>query len=228
MTPEATQHVRQALRLIEQARYRLGVHRFISLFIDHWAFQQSGLYPPTEAIPADLESVAKELSHALSMAMMSDPTSDILGYVLSESGFYKQGTSFYPTPPEVAKLMSAMTSDGPRVGQFYEPCCGTGINTIHWLEHLAETRGFEAIEQAELCLEDVDPLMIKGCMLQLLHYFASRGVTPLRMSIVGINTLSRKESGIAYYGDRQPAAQVQHPGTPVTIDHAELLKAANS
>ncbi|MFC6674058.1 restriction endonuclease subunit M [Marinobacterium aestuariivivens] len=204
MTPYARDLTKQALDLIETSRYRLGVSRFITQFIDHWAFQQTGLYPPSEEMPNELGQTACEISHLLSAAMNADPTSDILGYVLSESGFYKQGTQFYPTPPEVARLMALMTFDEPQQDglHFYEPCCGTGINTIVWLERLLESRGPEGIAEAKLYLEDIDRLMVKGCMLQLMHYFESRQVSPALMSIVALNTISRQPSGVAYYAEQ--------------------------
>lgn len=211
MNHNARQFTRQALSLIETTRYRMGVSKFISLFIDHWAYQQTGLYPPSEAFPDDLLSTASKLSHLLSSAMKADPTSDILGYILSESGFYKQGTQFYPTPPEVARLMAHITLDNTQRSEteFYEPCCGTGINTIHWLERLMETRGVSAIASANLHLEDIDRLMVKGCMLQLVHYFDSRGVTPASMNIEALNTISRKPMGVAYYATAKPAEKEQ-------------------
>lgn len=210
MNDNARQLTRQALSLIETTRYRMGVSRFISLFIDHWAYQQTGLYPPSEAFPDDLGATASKLSHLLSSAMKADPTSDILGYILSESGFYKQGTQFYPTPPEVARLMAQINlADAPlSETDFYEPCCGTGINTIHWLERLLEARGPSAIGAVSLHLEDVDRLMVKGCMLQLFHYFDSRGVTPASMNIEALNTITRKPMGIAYYATAKPLEKV--------------------
>lgn len=201
MNHDARVLTRQALSLIETSRYRMGVSRFISLFIDHWSYRQTGLYAPSEEFPEGLSSNASELSHLLSRAMKADPTSDILGYILSESGFYKQGTQFYPTPPEVARLMALMTMDEAQSSKadFYEPCCGTGINTIAWLERLLESKGAGAVASARLYLEDIDRFMVKGCMLQLLHYFESRQVSPASMSIVALNTISRKPTGVAYY-----------------------------
>lgn len=211
MNDNARQFTRQALSLIETARYRMGVSRFIAIFIDHWAYQQTGLYSPSETLPSDLGVAASKLSHLLSSAMKADPTSDILGYILSESGFYKQGTQFYPTPPEVARLMAQINlADAPRSDvEFYEPCCGTGINTIHWLERVLETRGAAGIESAHLHLEDVDHLMVKGCMLQLFHYFDSRGVSPASMNIVALNTITRKPTGVAYYATAMPVERGQ-------------------
>lgn len=217
MNDNARQLTRQALSLIETARYRMGVSRFIAVFIDHWAYQQTGLYSPSEAFPDDLGAAASKLSHLLSSAMKADPTSDILGYILSESGFYKQGTQFYPTPPEVARLMAQINlADAPRSSEFYEPCCGTGINTIHWLERVLETRGAAGIESVHLHLEDVDRLMVKGCMLQLFHYFDSRGVSPASMNIVALNTITRKPMGVAYYATAMPVEREQ-PSSEETI-----------
>lgn len=212
MNNTARQLTRQALSLIETVRYRMGIPRFITIFIDHWAYQQTGLYPPSDALHDDLAATAHKLSHLLSFAMKADPTSDILGYVLSESGFYKQGTQFYPTPPEVAKLIAQINMvEAPSLdAKFYEPCCGTGINTIHWLERVLETRGATGIESAHLHLEDLDRLMVKGCMLQLLHYFDSRSVTPASLNIVALNTITRRPMGVAYYATTNPFKEKRH------------------
>ncbi|MCO4946261.1 hypothetical protein M1V55_27430, partial [Escherichia coli] len=52
---------------------------------------------------------------------------------------------------------------------------------------------------------DIDPLMVKCCMIQLFHYFESRNTTPKTLSIVGIDTLSRRTKNIAYYAEKPPA-----------------------
>ncbi|GKR04066.1 hypothetical protein KAM462_37860 [Aeromonas caviae] len=106
MSPETQQLISKALSLIEQSRFRMGTSRFVEAFIDRWAYLQTGLYPAKEEIPAELQPVAFELSHVLSVAMKRDPTSDVLGYVLSMSGFHKKGTNYFPTPPEIGRLMS--------------------------------------------------------------------------------------------------------------------------
>ncbi len=33
---------------------------------------------------------------------------------------------------------------------FYEPCCGSGINAIHWMENLIENHGPEALREASI------------------------------------------------------------------------------
>ncbi len=73
---------------------------------------------------------------------------------------------------------------------FMSPCCGSGINAIHWMENLIENHGPEALREASIYLEDIDPLMVKCCMIQLFHYFESRNTTPKTLSIVGIDTLA--------------------------------------
>ncbi|EBB5710676.1 restriction endonuclease subunit M, partial [Salmonella enterica subsp. enterica serovar Typhimurium] len=45
----------------------------------------------------------------------------------------------------------------------------------------------------------------KCCMIQLFHYFESRNTTPKTLSIVGIDTLSRRTKNIAYYAEKPPA-----------------------
>lgn len=103
----------KALTLIEQARYRMGTSAFVEAFIDQWAYLQTGLYPPANTIPDELQPVAIELSHVLSAAMKQDPTSDVIGYVLSMSGFHKKGTNYFPTPPGVGRLLSQLVGSTP-------------------------------------------------------------------------------------------------------------------
>lgn len=214
MSPETQQLTSKALSLIEQSRYRMGTSRFVEAFIDQWAYLQTGLYPAKEEIPEELQPVAFELSHVLSAAIKRDPTSDVLGYVLSMSGFHKKGTNYFPTPPEIGRLMSLIVGSQSSA-DFYEPCCGSGINAIHWMENLIENHGPEALREASIYLEDIDPLMVKCCMIQLFHYFESRNTTPKTLSIVGIDTLSRRTKNIAYYAEnlQQPPLPWQHKKT---------------
>lgn len=207
MTPQVTPLANKALALIEQARYRMGTSAFVEAFIDQWAYLQTGLYPAANTIPDELQPVAIELSHVLSAAMKQDPTSDVLGYVLSMSGFHKKGTNYFPTPPEVGRLLSQLVGAAP-AAEFYEPCCGSGINAIQWMENLLETQGTEAVGQASIYLEDIDRSMVKCCMLQLFHYFETRNISPKMLSIVGIDTLSRRPTGIGYYAQQSAAASV--------------------
>jgi hypothetical protein len=204
MSPETQKLVSKALSLIEQSRYRMGTSQFVEAFIDQWAYLQTGLYPANEEIPEELHPVAFELSHVLSAAMKRDPTSDVLGYVLSMSNFHKKGTNYYPTPPNIGRLLSRIVGSQSSA-DFYEPCCGSGINAIHWMEILIEDKGLKALAETSIYLEDIDPLMVKCCMLQLFHYLDSRDATPKKLSIVGIDTLSRRTKNITYYAEKPPA-----------------------
>lgn len=71
------------------------------------------------------------------------------------------------------------------------------------MEHLLESQGPEALSSASIYLEDIDRLMVKCCMLQLFHFFESRNVSPKTLSIVGIDTLSRRPTGIGYYAQQR-------------------------
>ncbi len=122
--------IRKAAQVIEAARYRMGVTEFVYTFIDHWAYQQTGLYPPSSKMPKELEPTAIELSHILSAAMRNYPGIDVLGMFFSECGYYKQGQNFFPTPPELGRLLAALVGwPSNHLNQelsFYEPCSGTG------------------------------------------------------------------------------------------------------
>lgn len=201
MNTEATRLVSESLKVIESSRYEMGVMPFLTLFVDHWAYYQSGIHPPKEDFPQSLSVTGVELSRLLGSAMKADPTSDILGYVLSQAGFHQKGTNFYPTPPEVAKLMAGIiSSDKPLDPErYYEPCCGTGINTIAWVENYIEENGKEALGRIQLFLEDIDQTMVKACFLQLMNYFASRDIAPKVLSVRTVDTLSRKGNDVDYY-----------------------------
>lgn len=195
----------KASAIVEGTRYRYGTRKFLYLFIDHWLFRQTGLYEPQEAMPTDLEADAIELSRVLSNAMRTDPTADVLGFLLSEFRFDQKGTSFFPTPPAVGQLLVRLVGDATD-SSFYEPCCGTGGNTLQWLESRWEACGQKGIKNARLLLEDVDPIMVKCCMMQLLHYFEARDASPARLSVVGVDVLTRRPAGIAYHATAAPVA----------------------
>lgn len=69
----------------------------------------------------------------------------------------KSGTAWFPTPGSVTEIMNAMTF-GPgdhRAKSVNDPCCGTGVMLIYASNHCLDISG-----------QDIDPLMVKWCMLQ--------------------------------------------------------------
>ena len=84
----------------------MGTSRFVEAFIDQWACLQTGLYPAKEEIPEELQPVASELSHVLSAAIKRDPTSDVLGYVLTCLASTRRAPLLPPLSPEIGRLMS--------------------------------------------------------------------------------------------------------------------------
>lgn len=221
MSPEALQLAARGLALIEQTRYRMGVPQFLEAFIDHWAFLHTGMYPAKLEIPDDLKNVAMELSHVLSKAMKVDPTGDILGYILSMSGFHKKGTNYYSTPADIGQMLSRLLGYEDKA-KFYEPCCGTGINAIQWMDRLIQDKGAEALKGACVYLEDIDVLMVKCSMLQLFHYFDARRTTPMSLSIVGIDTLSRQTKRVAYFAEAHDANKAEIMGQEY-MDRTQIM-----
>ena len=156
MTCNVQQQISKAMELIETARYRMGVSEFVEAFIETWSYQQSGLYPPAKHIPPDLTETAMELAALLSSTMLAAPTGDVLGILMSEVGFSKRGTNFYPTPPEIGQLMAELISGAETKSskelQHYEPCCGSGINSLLWLEQQLLERGEAGVGDVSLSL----------------------------------------------------------------------------
>lgn len=194
-------NLNEAIRITEASRFRMGVTEFVKLTIESWAHAQTGLYPPTKTFPDDLEVEAKKLVHCLSVLMRQHPGDDVIGKFLSECNFHLRGTNFYPTPPEIANLMAALLGDKTSKNElsFYEACSGTGSLAMQWVINLVNTKGVDALTQAKLTLEDIDPLMVQASMLQLLFLFEHIGASPKSLSIEAIDVLSRKSSKVAYY-----------------------------
>lgn len=201
MPPQIRPLLKKALMLIEKSRYRVGTTEFLIMFIENWAYLQSNLYQPASKLPQDLVPVAHELTHVIATAMKMAPTKDILGYIFAMSKFHLRRTFFHPTPSELAQMLARIIHDKANTSDkttFYEPCSGTGINSILWMDELIQTNGIDAMKHVEIHLEDIDNIMVKSSFLQLAHYFATINAWPNRFSIVGIDVITRIETGVAY------------------------------
>jgi hypothetical protein len=204
-------NISKALNIAEKSRYRMGVSQFVQATIEHWAYAQTGMYEPTTQIPCELVSESKELTNCLAELMRAHPGADVLGTFFSACNFHLRGTEFYPTPPEVSRLLAALAgAPQPNKTQYYEACCGTGSIAMNWVVELLQSSGAEALAGAELLLEDIDPLMVKACMLQMLFLFESLGVSPKAMSVVQIDVLTRKVGTVAYYATSEAAECATH------------------
>lgn len=199
MNHQASALLDNAMVLIEGVRYKFGVMEFVKAFVEQWAYLQTGMYPPAVRIPKELEPVAIKLTHILAAAMKADPTGDALGNLLIRAQFEKRGTNYFPTPSAVGQLMAEIIGAGAGAdADFYEPCCGSGVNAIQWMDKHIENHGLESLAKTSIYLEDIDPLMVKCSFIQLMHYFEFINVTPAHLSIVAIDTISRIPKGVAY------------------------------
>ena len=59
--------------------------------------------------------------------------------------------------------------------------------------------GTKALSESSMMLEGIDPLMVKCCMIQLVNYMANRGVSLKSLSIVNMDTLSRRAGKVSYH-----------------------------
>jgi hypothetical protein len=202
-------NLRKAISLAEEARYKMGVSDFVLATIDHWAHAQTGMHPPKTSIPAELVSASMELTNCLAGLMREHPGDDVLGAFFSECNFHLRGTNFFPTPPEISALMAALIGEPEAKDsndaklKYYEPCCGTGSIALKWLNNLAQSSGLDAVAKAQLVLEDIDEVMVKACMIQMLFFIEHLGVEPQILSVVTIDVLSRQKRGVAYYATSQ-------------------------
>lgn len=205
--------IRKAVQVIEAARYRMGVAEFVYTFIDHWAYQQTGLYPPSSKMPKELEATAIELSNILSAAMRNYPGIDVLGMFFSECDYYKQGQNFFPTPPELGRLLAALVGWRPsdhhnQELSFYEPCSGTGSIAMTWIMEKINNGGKETLEQSVLVLEDVDRTMCKAALIQIINLLSNLEVKVKKLSINAVDVLSRAPKGLVYVLEQQSQSEM--------------------
>ena len=193
--------IKEAQKLIEQCRFRYGTQSFFSDFIDHWAYEQSGLYPPSKPMPDDLKPLCNELSNLLSEALKLAPTDDVFAPILCDMGASKRGGNYFPTPPHVAELMAALVGGPNPVNSenYYEPCCGTGVLALKWLDNKFKNEGHEGLEKASVHLEDMDSLMVKCSFLQIIHYLSNIKGKVKELRIERKDSLTMKNMGILYY-----------------------------
>lgn len=193
-------HVKEAQRIIESTRFKYGSSDFFSLFIDHWAYLQTGMYEPHKPMPEDLKESASQLSHELAEAMKRQPATDVFAIMLGELGAQNRGGAYFPTPPHLASLMAQLlgvSNDGPET--IYEPCVGTGAIILNKLEQLYLEGGSEKLKKVRVILEDLDSLMVKCTMIQIFHFLGNKNAAVAELSIKQMDTLTQREFGLQYY-----------------------------
>lgn len=198
---KAQPYIKQAQKLIEQARFKYGTASFFSDFIDHWAYAQSGLYPPAKPMDEEFLPVCRELSHVLSAAFKVAPTDDVFAPILCELGASKRGGNYFPTPPHVAELMAALVGnpDSSNSDSYYEPCCGTGVLALKWIDKKFQNEGHAGLEKAKVRLEDMDSLMVKCSFLQIINYLSNIEGKLKELQIERMDSLTMKSMGLLYH-----------------------------
>lgn len=213
MDQEVRALVDESIELIDSVSGEIEAVKFLTAFIDSWAFFQTEISPPREPLPSDLNDRAAELHQLLSVAMRLAPASDVLGFVLNHFGYSRKPLNEYPDSPGVAASVMKMTScDLTNDRQvFHKRSCGTGASTTAWINRFIEQNGEEAFQRMELVLEDVDELMVKACYLQLINYFEYIGTSPSELNLWAIDSATGKGSGIYY---RETGSAPEHSFRP--------------
>lgn len=204
--------LKEASSLIELWRYKTGTSEALKHFVCTWAFMQSGLYKPKQAIVSkdDFDSAGAELSWILSELMLAG-LSDPLAILLSEHcKDTVKSQSYYPTPEPIGALISALTTDtdennGPV--SLYEPCCGSAGITLEKLEALAFKRAHleNPLEGVTITAEDISEIAVKAFFIQIVHKLQyltktlKKKVTPDCIYIAQIDVLSRKKGSVIYH-----------------------------
>ncbi len=197
--------MRQALKLIEQGDRLMGHGRFLSAFIDDWAFALTGAYPPEKPLTQEQQQIASELSGEIRKLMEENPGHDILGTLFCENG-HSGHLSFYPTPSPVASIMSTICqlSGGKQIGlcDFLDLAAGTGQITLSHIKNVHESEGRAGVAKLKLHAEELDPIKVKSLVIQVINLLDILGDrTPLYVNsfwAITINSLTRETGEVQY------------------------------
>ena len=166
-----------------------------------WAYQHTNLYPLKKELTLETQKKMIELSKMLCLAIQCNPKNDVLAFIFSHYNHSKVGTAYFPTPTDVSKLMASIMLSNIQIPpkSIYEPSSGSGGMVISFLDQYIKKFGIQSFQDLEITIEDIDPVMIRCSMIQMLFFFESVNATPHKLNIEQINTITRKKFSINYF-----------------------------
>ncbi|CAH6906194.1 conserved hypothetical protein [Vibrio chagasii] len=212
----STHFKNQLHKVIEGMRYQFGTHSFLDMFIDHWCFLHTNMYPPSEMVmeqlkAPDVEKDCQLMTHWITTLAVEGGETDVLGDLLSKYSSLSKSNDFFPTPIELAKLMAglnrdSMKTDGESIS-LYEPCVGSGAITLSFIEneYFNNLDKPSPLAHLSVCVEDISGLLCKAFFIQLLlklQYLEQAGGKPAlpdSVSIQQIDVISRNPRKVQFY-----------------------------
>ncbi|WP_249263650.1 N-6 DNA methylase [Salmonella enterica] len=123
-------------------------------------------------------------------------------YLTGKNG---DGLGQFLTPMDISSLTASLQATSGQSGTFYEECCGAGSMTLARLRERCRREG-HYLEQA-VQMNDIDPLMVKMAIVQIMAPVAFKDVDIKSVKIFNgnalLNNLKKSFSYTSYHNKKQ-------------------------
>lgn len=123
-------------------------------------------------------------------------------YLTGKNG---DGLGQFLTPMDISSLTASLQATSGQSGTFYEECCGAGSMTLARLRERCRREG-HYLEQA-VQMNDIDPLMVKMAIVQIMAPVAFKDVDIKSVKIFNgnalLNNLKQSFSYTSYHNKKQ-------------------------
>ncbi len=123
-------------------------------------------------------------------------------YLTGKNG---DGLGQFLTPMDISSLTASLQASSDPSGTFYEECCGAGSMTLARLRERCRREG-HYLEQA-VQMNDIDPLMVKMAIVQIMAPVAFKDVDIKSVKIFNgnalLNNLKQSFSYTSYHNKKQ-------------------------
>ncbi|NKH57058.1 hypothetical protein ET997_19575 [Salmonella enterica subsp. enterica serovar Infantis] len=160
----------------------------------------------------EIEKYSKAASaayHYVHIIKQEEAFTDVLSELFEDlylTGKNGDGLGQFLTPNDISSLTSSLqASSDPSSGTFYEECCGAGSMTLARLRERYRREG-HYLDQA-VQMNDIDPLMVKMAIVQIMAPVAFKDVDIKSVKIFNgnalLNNLKQSFSYTSYHNKKQ-------------------------
>lgn len=159
----------------------------------------------------EIEKYSKAASaayHYVHIIKQEEAFTDVLSELFEDlylTGKNGDGLGQFLTPMDISSLTASLQATSGQSGTFYEECCGAGSMTLARLRERCRREG-HYLEQA-VQMNDIDPLMVKMAIVQIMAPVAFKDVDIKSVKIFNgnalLNNLKQSFSYTSYHNKKQ-------------------------
>ena len=159
----------------------------------------------------EIEKYSKAASaayHYVHIIKQEEAFTDVLSELFEDlylTGKNGDGLGQFLTPMDISSLTASLQASSDPSGTFYEECCGAGSMTLARLRERCRREG-HYLEQA-VQMNDIDPLMVKMAIVQIMAPVAFKDVDIKSVKIFNgnalLNNLKKSFSYTSYHNKKQ-------------------------